>query len=248
MNVEEAQVNIVLRGTVVHGKGEGHLHGMPTANLSPVPGTQLPPAGVYGGYAAVRSGRWLCLTNVGTRPSADNDPAVTVETLLLDFDEEIYGVEMALELHVFLRPVMRFAGGLDEVRQQLRLDEERLRALLPAPGGRQGTEPVELRSKVQVRLFASDDPEAAGFGQGIVTLLEGVEELGSINKATGRMGMAYSKAWHLLNRVEKEFGVTLVERSGPKGSRLTGDAVELLDRYRKTLQAAREAAEKALRE
>ena len=131
--MEEKQVHIVLKGTVVHGKGEGHRHGMPTANLSPEPGTELPAEGVYGGYALVKGEKKLCLTNVGPRPSADSSPEITVETLVLDFSGDLYGEEMALELRCLLRPVICFAGGLEEVRRQLRRDEERLRALLPAP-------------------------------------------------------------------------------------------------------------------
>ena len=52
-----------------------------------------------------------------------------------------------------------------------------------------------MRCKVTVKFSNSDDRDSLGFGRGIVQLLEGVEELGSINRATNAMGMAYSKAW-----------------------------------------------------
>ena len=52
-----------------------------------------------------------------------------------------------------------------------------------------------MRCRTIIKFRNSDDPNDLGFGRGIVQLLEGVEELGSINRATASMGMAYSKAW-----------------------------------------------------
>lgn len=121
---------IRLKGTVVHGKGAGHLHDMPTANLAAE--GALPEAGVYGGYAFADGKRCPCVTNIGTRPSDDSDPTPTVETMLLDFSGDLYGKTLLLELHFFLRPIRRFAGGLDAVAAQVRLDSEETRRRLAA--------------------------------------------------------------------------------------------------------------------
>jgi len=122
----------ILHGRVVHGKGAGHRHGMPTANLSCDAGMELPPLGVYGGYALADGQRWIGVTNVGPRPSDDDSPAVTVETLLLDFSGDLYDRELTLELRFYLRPIRRFSGGLDEVRAQVALDAAETRRLLAA--------------------------------------------------------------------------------------------------------------------
>ena len=123
--------NWILRGRVIRGKGRGHLHGMPTANLAVEPGTALPPQGVYAARAFLRGEEYRGLTNVGRRPSDDDMPHVTVETYILDFSGDIYDEELTLELAHYIRGIRRFEGGLDELRQQLTRDEEELRRVLP---------------------------------------------------------------------------------------------------------------------
>lgn len=95
-----------------------------------------------------------------------------------------------------------------------------------------------------VRLHNAETKDSIGFGRGIVQLLLGVQEYGSLNKATKTMGMAYSKAWRLLNETEEEFGIKLLERDGAHGSALTPEAVKMLDVYDKMLKAANDAATK----
>ncbi len=127
----------ILHGRVVHGKGAGSRHGMPTANLRCDEGTALPPLGVYGGYARTDDGRWPGVTNIGPRPSDDDSPEITVETLLLGFSGDLYDRELTLELRFYLRPIRRFPGGLDEVKAQVALDAaETLRRLAAEPGGK----------------------------------------------------------------------------------------------------------------
>ena len=101
-----------------------------------------------------------------------------------------------------------------------------------------------MRCKVTVKFLQSDEPDALGFGRGIVRLLEGVERYGSINRSTAEMGMAYSKAWRIINAIEKEFGVRLIDRDGAHGSTLTDEAKTLLSHYREALNAADEAAQR----
>lgn len=104
-----------------------------------------------------------------------------------------------------------------------------------------------MRCKTIIKFRNSDDPNDLGFGRGIVQLLEGVEEFGSINRATAAMGMAYSKAWKIINSIEKEFDVRLIDRDGAHGSTLTADARQLIDRYHEALAAADAAAQQVFR-
>lgn len=99
-----------------------------------------------------------------------------------------------------------------------------------------------MRLIVHVKISDSADPASHGFGRGIVQLLEGVERLGSINKATNEMGMAYSKAWKIINSIETEFGVRLIDRDGAHGSAITPEAREMIARYHEMLDAAQAAA------
>lgn len=95
-----------------------------------------------------------------------------------------------------------------------------------------------MRCRTIIKFRNSDDPNDLGFGRGIVQLLEGVEELGSINRATASMGMAYSKAWKIINSIEKEFDVRLIDREGAHGSHLTDEARALIRQYHEALDAA----------
>ena len=123
----------VLCGTVVRGKGLGHTRGMPTANLQLPEGTILPPDGVYGGTVTVpgpdgSAEMFGGLTNIGTRPSVDDSPAKTVETLILGLDRDLYGQTLTLHLQLRIRDIRKFPGGLEEVRAQIDHDIRTWRA------------------------------------------------------------------------------------------------------------------------
>ena len=104
-----------------------------------------------------------------------------------------------------------------------------------------------MRCITQIRFSNSPEHDAYGFGRGIVQLLEGVREYGSINQATKSMGMAYSKAWKIINAIEEEFQIRLIERDGARGSAVTPEAEALISRYHEALAAADAAAEAVFR-
>ena len=116
-------------GTIVHGKGLGRTVGMPTANLCPDSGQEAPPEGVWASIVHLGDGDHIGVTNIGRRPSVDEDEAVTIETNIHDFDEDIYDQHMDLDLCVFLRPVMRL-DGLEAVSKQVAFDMQRAVELL----------------------------------------------------------------------------------------------------------------------
>lgn len=116
-----------LSGKVVHGKGLGHQFGMPTANVNC--DCRNIKKGVYAGYAYVDQARYLCVINVGTRPSVDNELRDTVEAFILDFDQDIYDKVIKLELVKYLRETIKL-NGLKEVKKQVDKDIEETRKLL----------------------------------------------------------------------------------------------------------------------
>lgn len=114
------------RGEIVLGNQLGRTVGMPTANMAVAPFLQLPQYGVYGTLIRV-DGLWhKGLTNIGTRPSVDNYDYVTIETYILDFDEDLYGKSVELELHAFIRGIQKF-DGIEAVKAQVGRDIERIR-------------------------------------------------------------------------------------------------------------------------
>lgn len=105
-------------GRVIPGARRGRTVGMPTANMTVEPGLQLPAFGVYATRIKVR-GRWYeGLTNIGNRPTVDTSEKVTVETHILNFDEAIYGEEVKLEIHAYIRPTLKF-DSIADVRNQV---------------------------------------------------------------------------------------------------------------------------------
>lgn len=119
----------LIAGTVVHGKGQGRKFGMPTANIAVSPDKRFPPHGVYASIAYVKNGVWQSMTNIGLRPSDDNIPIPTIEAHLFDFDEDIYDQPFSLELHQYIRPVMKFPS-IREVRERVYRDKELIRDYL----------------------------------------------------------------------------------------------------------------------
>ena len=68
-----------------------------------------------------------------------------------------------------------------------------------------------MKIKLKVTL-CTDDWERL-FGEGPYELLSGVQELGSLRASAQRMGMAYTKAFHMVKHVETVLGVSLTQRT-----------------------------------
>lgn len=109
------------QGTVIHGRGIGKLVGMPTANLEIVRGQGLPALGVYITKAILDCNIYYGITHIGTRPTVDNDHDISVETHILNFNKDIYGCEMEIQLFTKLRTPQRF-DNLSLLLEQIRKD------------------------------------------------------------------------------------------------------------------------------
>lgn len=118
----------IFTGKVVHGQHLGRTLGVPTANLQ-LPDELVKPAfGVYACRAWVDGNFYVAVTNIGTRPTVDGN-GVTVEPWILDFEGDLYGKEITLEFHKFLRPEKKF-DSLEELKAQIQLDAAQTRQLL----------------------------------------------------------------------------------------------------------------------
>ena len=107
-----------LSGTVVVGKRLGHTIGFPTANVQVEQYKFLPKGGVYVASARLSDGRiYRSVVNIGTQPTTPGSHNLAIEAFLLDFDEDIYGQHLALDLLAFLRPEKKFASIEDLIRQ-----------------------------------------------------------------------------------------------------------------------------------
>lgn len=96
-----------LEGPVVHGESRGAAIGFPTANLHIPERMAVPANGVYAAFATVAGTRHRAVVNIGVRPTFGINTR-TVEAHIIDFDEDIYGEDVALEFVAHLRAERRF--------------------------------------------------------------------------------------------------------------------------------------------
>lgn len=116
-----------VEGIVVRGDGRGHELGFPTANLDVPEGLLVPPDGVYAGSALEHR----AALSIGTNPHFDGVER-RVEAHLLDFDGDLYGERLVVEIWSPLRGQRRF-DSLDELVAAIGDDVERTReAVRPA--------------------------------------------------------------------------------------------------------------------
>ena len=96
-----------LRGPVVRGHERGRAIGFPTANMAVTPDRALPAFGVYVTRSHVGGRSYPSATNIGVNPTFD-DAVPSVETYILDFEGDLYGRELRVELLHRLRGEMKF--------------------------------------------------------------------------------------------------------------------------------------------
>jgi len=121
-------------GEVIHGAHLGRTIGYPTANFVP-PASLVPLAdGIYASQARLPDGRGPrpAMTYVGTRPTVNSGDRL-IETHLLDFTADLYGLVIDVDMRERLRGDRTFAG-MDELIAQMRQDEAATRAALARIG------------------------------------------------------------------------------------------------------------------
>lgn len=116
----------IFTGTVISGQKLGRSLGIPTANLALPEDLAVPKLGVYA-CRAFAGGQWHpAVANIGTRPTV-NGTGISLEVHLLDFSGDLYGRELKVEFHIFLRPEKKFSD-LTQLQEEIRKNiEETLR-------------------------------------------------------------------------------------------------------------------------
>lgn len=114
--------NYYLRGIVHHGDARGRTIGVPTANMTPTVDF-LVRRGVYITQTHYRNKTYSSITNIGFNPTfhGETNPPIKTETHLFDFDEDIYGQEIQVDLLEYLRDEKKFSG-VQELLTQIHAD------------------------------------------------------------------------------------------------------------------------------
>ncbi len=114
-----------LHGPVVRGAERGRTVGFPTANIAIGADLALPSFGVYITRAYLGESRYDSITNIGKRPTFDEDRP-TIETHILDFDADCYEQQLRIELLVRVRDETRF-DGVEALQAQIGRDVQTAR-------------------------------------------------------------------------------------------------------------------------
>lgn len=109
-------------GTVTHGSDRGSKIGVPTANLDYWPEKKIPAVGVYATLVHLDNKIYYGLTNIGYRPTFENQTDINIETFILNFDGNIYGENLSLDFIEKLRDEQKFSN-LDAFLNQIEIDK-----------------------------------------------------------------------------------------------------------------------------
>jgi riboflavin kinase/FMN adenylyltransferase len=117
-----------LWGTVVHGDGRGRKLGYPTANLALEKDVLVPAAGVYAVRVRVKGAQRDGVLYIGSRATFGGS-GPSIEVHLFDTEEDLYGMELEVELLKYLRGDARFER-LEDLKAQIEADIQAARAAL----------------------------------------------------------------------------------------------------------------------
>ncbi len=113
----------MLNGTVVNGKKLGGKIGYPTANIAiEEPYKLIPKTGVYVVKSTINENVVFGMMNIGNRPTVDGNYQ-TIEVHFFDFNEDLYGKKLRIDLLYFLRDEQKF-DSISLLVNQLKNDEK----------------------------------------------------------------------------------------------------------------------------
>lgn len=114
-----------VEGVISRGNRRGHTIGFPTANLKPH-NRVIPRFGVYA-TATLIDGAWRkSITNIGVRPTFENDAEPSIESYIFDFNGDLYGDVLRVRFLHRIRDEKKFSG-IDELKTQIEKDTIRAR-------------------------------------------------------------------------------------------------------------------------
>jgi len=124
--------NFMLKGKVVKGDGIGHTLGFPTANILSEKNIIIPNDGIYATWAYINDGistrKMKSATSIGVRPTFGKEIR-TVESYILDYEEDLYGQSMTLEFIDKIRDEIRYES-INLLTDQMHVDVRDIRKIL----------------------------------------------------------------------------------------------------------------------
>lgn len=118
-----------IRGGVMHGDARGRTIGFPTANI-PLGRHMEPARGVYAVTACIGGAVVKGVANIGLRPTVGGTES-RLEVHFFDFSADLYGQELTIALHHFIREERKFES-FAALKDQIAADAAKARTLLDA--------------------------------------------------------------------------------------------------------------------
>ncbi|MBB1078634.1 riboflavin biosynthesis protein RibF [Limosilactobacillus sp. STM2_1] len=116
-------------GLVVHGLARGRTLGFPTINVEHPTEERIPGIGVYAVRVKIGNNWYGGMASVGHNITFGDSNQLTVEIYLFDFHQMVYGEEVLVRWHDYLRGEEKFAGA-KELIEQMKQDEQNARQIL----------------------------------------------------------------------------------------------------------------------
>jgi riboflavin kinase/FMN adenylyltransferase len=124
-NIEKANEllceNYTIYENVLHGKALGRTIGIPTINQSPMSKKIILKNGIYATICTVDGFKYYGVTNVGTRPTVEDNGAKNIETFIIDFSDDCYDKQVKTEFVARIRDEKKF-DDLDALKAQIKQD------------------------------------------------------------------------------------------------------------------------------
>lgn len=128
------QVNTLLNrplsihGYVGEGAKRGRKLGYPTANLIVDEDALLPKPGIYAVQVVYKGEKYDGMASLGTNPTfTEDNHQLSLEVNILDYSNNLYGEELILEWHKFIREEKKFQNA-EALIEQIKSDEIEIRS------------------------------------------------------------------------------------------------------------------------
>ena len=110
-------------GKVEKGAGIGTALGYPTANVELRDEKFIPKCGVYSAKVIINSKSYTGILNIGANPSINTLTKPRLEVNIFDFNEDIYGLNIKIEIYHFIREEIKFSSK-EELACQIEKDRK----------------------------------------------------------------------------------------------------------------------------
>ena len=106
-----------ISGKIVSGKKRGRLLGFPTANIKPSKELLIPCKGIFATIAVIKNTNFLSGTSIGYNPTFEKEKKISIETFIIDFNEDLYNQKISLSFISKIREEKKFKNTEDLIKQ-----------------------------------------------------------------------------------------------------------------------------------